>query len=155
MRKERHRIESLWKRLAAYLSNAALLFRAPPRHINMEAESGSFQLKGSDAKFEQGNVTPMDELGRILLLEQRVSALHEQLSQANKRIAAEAKSAMDAIDDLKSKLADAAKQTSDAIKGIETDHLGVTKFGLFWLLAGLILTTATPEIECFLRRFVW
>ena len=74
----------------------------------------------------------------IALLAQRVSTLKASLADA--RTARMAEMAAEG-----QQRTGALGQLNDAIKSLEVGSLNLSLFGLWWLLAGMVLTTGTPE----------
>jgi hypothetical protein len=150
--RKKHSLSGIGRQLVDSIREAAReLLAPPPRKLRLAPESGSYEMKGQEATFGTGKVEPADEQTRILKIEERLSAQHEQLNELKKNLHIEAQARLDSYAAFEGNLTALKGQTDEAIAAIETGHLNLTTVGLWWLLFGLFLTTLTPEVFAFLR----
>lgn len=140
---KKHRVDGLPVRLWNYLRAAPPLVRHVTISASMHATGGSDSLFAT-ATVSSPQPTTTDE--RLALLERQFTALSSRLGEVSQQVKAEAAARAAALADHAAKIDRVSSQVRESIKDIEVGSLKLSMLGVLWLLVGMVLTTATPEV---------
>lgn len=145
----KNKLTPLHSRVAAYLRRLPLLARS--RNITIAVGGATFSMKGGRVRASVGlppNAT-LDQ--RVDLLERQSKVLDDRIEALDVRVEAEQKARSEAIAAERTAREGSVAALDTKIKEVEIGGLDLSLFGVFFLLIGVVLTTATPEI-CWLLR---
>lgn len=131
-------------RLFQYLKRIPISFAKPPvvvgKLIAAECKETAFAL----ASLSTGPGTTIEQ--RVAYLEAMTRGLQTHVEHVQVLIDREVEVREAAVTAEGAARADAVRSLQEQIKEIETGGLDLSLFGVFWLILGMLLSTATPEV---------
>lgn len=140
----RNKLTPLHKRMAAYLHRVPLM--PQERNVVLAGATAILSLGGMRAQATVGLPpgSPLEK--RVDVLERNVKDLDDRIEAVDGRVEAEERARAAAIAAERSARESAVSTLDGKIRDVEIGGLDLSLFGVFFLFAGMVLTTATPEV---------